>query len=60
MREKSSRTELNDAMITFLHETKEGKYVSVPVDMVEMPRNPISRDEYFYEEDIPMFYSISN
>lgn len=53
--------ELNNAIITFLNETKNGKYANVEKDIIETPRSTQSRDEYvFEEEEMPVFFSMSN
>lgn len=55
------QVEVNNAIITFLNDVKIGKYVNIEKDIIEVPRNSISRDEYIFEdEDIPVFYSMSN
>lgn len=53
--------EVNNAIITFLNDVKKGKYANIEGDIIEVPRNNFSRDEYIFEdEDIPVFYSMSN
>ncbi|MCM1121431.1 MAG: hypothetical protein NC416_02490 [Eubacterium sp.] len=53
--------EVDHAVITFLDDVKTGKYANIEKDIIELPRNSLSRDEYvFEEEDIPVFYSMSN
>lgn len=55
------QVEVDNAIITFLNDVKIGKYANVEEDIVEVPRNNFSRDEYIFEdEDIPVFYSMSN
>lgn len=55
------QVEVNNAIITFLNDVKIGKYANIEKDIIEVPRNSISRDEYIFEdEDIPVFYSMSN
>lgn len=51
---------LDDVMITFLKETKDGKYAIVNENIIEVPRNTVSRDEYVYDEEVPTFFSMSN
>lgn len=51
---------LDDVMITFLKETKDGKYAVVNENIIEVPRNTVSRDEYVYDEEVPTFFSMSN
>lgn len=60
MQNTKSVMDISGAMITFLHETKEGKYAVVNTDVIEVPRNTISRDEYVFDDEMPMFYSMSN
>lgn len=55
------QVEVNNAIITFLNDVKVGKYANIEKDIIEVPRNSISRDEYIFEdEDTPVFYSMSN
>ena len=52
---------VDNALITFLNDVKIGKYANVEKDIIEMPRNDFSRDEYIFDdEEIPVFYSMSN
>lgn len=55
------QVQVNNAIITFLDDVKIGKYADIGKDIIEVPRNSISRDEYIFEdEDTPVFYSMSN
>lgn len=55
------QVKINNAIVTFLNDVKIGKYADIEKDIVEIPRNNISRDEYVFEnEDISVFYSMSN
>ena len=53
--------EVDNAIITFLSDVKKGKYADIEKDVVELPRNSLSRDEYVFEDEkIPVFFSMSN
>lgn len=53
--------ETNDAVITFIGETKAGKYANIDSSIIEVPRNMLSRDEYVFEnEEMPVLFSMSN
>lgn len=51
----------SNAIITFLNDVKVGKYVSIDKDIIDIPRNNLSRDEYIFDDECtPVFYSMSN
>lgn len=53
--------ELENAVLTFISNTKEGKYSRIDGNLIETPRVTISRDEYLFEEDSkPVYFSITN
>ncbi|MCM1536799.1 MAG: hypothetical protein NC254_00175 [bacterium] len=53
--------EVNNAVITFISETKAGKYANIDSSIIEVPRNTLSRDEYVFEdEEMPVLFSMSN
>ncbi|SDA78965.1 hypothetical protein SAMN02910368_02751 [Lachnospiraceae bacterium G11] len=49
-----------DAILTFLQETKDGKYAEVDANVIEIPRQDESRNEYFFEEDMPVLFNVTN
>lgn len=55
------RIESENAVLTFISDTKKGKYAEIDKNIVELPRNTISRDEFFFEEEtLPVYFSITN
>lgn len=50
----------DNTILTFLEETKEGKYAEISKKVIEVPRTSTSRDEYVYGEEQVIFYSMSN
>ena len=48
------------AVFTFLKDTKEGKYAEIDPNIVEIPRILTSRDEFLFEEEIPVLFSVTN
>ena len=49
-----------EAVFTFLKDTKEGKYAEIDSNIVEIPRILTSRDEFLFEEEIPVLFSVTN
>ncbi len=48
------------AVFTFLKNTKEGRYAEIDPSIVEIPRILTSRNDYLFEEDIPVLFSVTN
>ena len=49
-----------DTMLKFLTEIKNGKYVEINTHLVEIPRNSSVRDDYVFDDEMPLLYSMSN
>lgn len=50
-----------NTIITFIKDTKDGKYADIENGIIEVPRSTLSRDEYvFEEEEMSVFFSMSN
>lgn len=49
-----------NVVLTFLRDTKDGKYAEVDTNMIEVPRIITSRDEYLFGDEIPVYFSITN
>ncbi|MBO7449186.1 MAG: hypothetical protein J6U54_02355 [Clostridiales bacterium] len=49
-----------EAVVTFLKDTKEGKYAMLEPAIVEIPRTSTSRDDYLEEDEITILYSVTN
>lgn len=49
-----------EAVFTFIKDTKEGKYVEINPNIIDIPRNLNTRDEFLVEEEIPVLFSITN
>ena len=48
-----------DLVIKFLKETKDGFYVEIDKNLIETPRTVFSRDEFVFDEEMPLLYSLS-
>ena len=49
------------AVLTFLQRTKDGEYVEIDHNIVEIPRNSSTRDEYvFADKELSVYFSMSN
>lgn len=57
---KSVNEMKSEAVLTFLKDTKDGKYVEIDKNIVETPRIMTSRNEFLIDEDIPILFSITN
>lgn len=49
-----------DVIFTFLKDTKDGKYAIINPNIIETPRVMTSRNEYLFDEDMPVLFSVSN
>ena len=49
-----------EAVLTFLKETKEGKYAKIDQNIVETPRITASRNDFLIDEEMPILFSITN
>lgn len=52
--------EKNNAIFSFLQETKDGLYSEIDKNVVETPRIVFSRGEFVFEEEMPVLFSITN
>lgn len=53
--------EVSNAVISFISDTKKGKYSEINNEIIDIPRNTLSRDEYvFNNEDMPVYFSMTN
>lgn len=53
--------EVSNTILTFLGDVKAGKYAVIEKEMIEVPRNELSRDEYIFEEgEMAVLYGMSN
>lgn len=48
------------ALFAFLQDAKDGKYVEIDSNIVEIPRIMTTRDEYLIDEGSSVLFSISN
>lgn len=48
-----------DLVIKFLKETKEGTYTEIDKNLIETPRTIFSRDEFVFDDDATLLYSMS-
>ena len=49
-----------EAVLTFLKDTKDGKYAEIDPNIVETPRITTSRNEFLIDEEMPILFSITN
>ena len=48
------------ALFSFLQDAKEGKYVEIDTNIIDIPRIMTTRDEYLIDEGESILFSISN
>ena len=48
-----------DLVIKFLKETKNGLYAEINENMIETSRIIFSRDEFVFDKEMPLLYSLS-
>lgn len=49
-----------EVMFTFLKDTKDGKYAEIDSNIVEIPRILASRNEFLFDEDVNVLFSVTN
>lgn len=55
------KKEMDNAVLTFINDTKNGKYSYIDDNVVEVPRVFSSRDEYVTDgSTMPVYFSITN
>ena len=57
---KSVNEMKSEAVLTFLKDTKDGKYVKIDPNIVETPRIMTSRNHFLIDEEMPILFSITN
>lgn len=55
-KEKVKKHKIEEALITFLRQTREGKYSKIDENLLSYPRIKEQREEIYYEDEF--YYSI--
>ena len=50
----------NEAIFTFLKETKDGKYSEIDINIIDTPRITALRDDYLVDEEYMALFSVTN
>ena len=49
-----------EAVLTFLKDTKDGKYAEIDPKIVETPRILTSRNDFLIDEEMPILFNLTN
>lgn len=49
-----------EAVLTFLKDTKDGKYAKIDPNIVETPRIMASRNDFLIDEEMPILFNLTN
>lgn len=57
---EDTKEKRSEAIITFLQDTKDGKYAEIDANNIETPRTMIMREDPLFKNDYSIFFSITN